>query len=98
MILIDHSLEASRSWANEMPNPLREVAAGDELFTSFLQPWADDVGGNTTKLISAHKNIYLAHGNVPGRLLQQEYFVRFVSTSPKGTTPEQFEAILGVVR
>ncbi|KAF8522366.1 hypothetical protein JB92DRAFT_3081973 [Gautieria morchelliformis] len=86
----------SQSYANAMPNPLRAIADGDELYFRFL--WADDVGGNITKLINAHKNIYLAHANVPGCLLQQEYFVRFVATTPHGTMAEQFEAVLAMVQ
>jgi hypothetical protein len=81
-----------------MPNPLRELAGGEELYTSFILPWADDVGGNTMKLINAHKNIYLAHANIPGQLLQQEYFVHFVSTSPHATMLEKFEAVLDLVQ
>ncbi|KAF8519952.1 hypothetical protein JB92DRAFT_3112037 [Gautieria morchelliformis] len=77
-----------------MPNPLRAVANGYELYMSFVFLWADDVGGNVSKMVNAHKNIYLAHVNVPGRLLQQEYFVRFVATSPHASTLEQFEAVL----
>ena len=88
----------SASYAREMPNCLREKSKGFELYTSFLSLWADDVGGNVTKLINAHKNIYLAHANIPGRLLQQEFFVRFVATTPHGSTPEQFEAVLAMVR
>ncbi|KAF8519465.1 hypothetical protein JB92DRAFT_3292739 [Gautieria morchelliformis] len=75
-----------------MPNPLHQAANGDELYTSFMYAWADDVTGNSTKLINAHKNVYLAHANIPGRLLQQEYFVHFISTSPEATTTEQFKA------
>ncbi|KAF8494495.1 hypothetical protein JB92DRAFT_3126914 [Gautieria morchelliformis] len=81
-----------------MPNPLRAVANGYELYTSFVFLWADDVGGNVSKMVNAHKNIYLAHVNVPGRLLQQEYFVCFVATSPHASTPEQFEAVLEMFR
>ncbi|KAF8491433.1 hypothetical protein JB92DRAFT_2753012 [Gautieria morchelliformis] len=81
-----------------MPNPLRVVANGYELYTSFVFLWADDVGGNVSKMVNAHKNIYLAHDNVPGRLLQQEYFVCFVATSPHASNPEQFEAVLEMVR
>ncbi|KAF8524727.1 hypothetical protein JB92DRAFT_2703097 [Gautieria morchelliformis] len=85
------------SYLERIPNPLRAIANGDELYTSFVFLWADDVGGNTSKLISAHKNIYLMHTNLPGQLLQQEYFIRFVTTSPEATTPEQFEAVKEVI-
>ncbi|KAJ6625339.1 hypothetical protein B0H10DRAFT_1942597 [Mycena sp. CBHHK59/15] len=40
-----------------------------------------------------HINMYMANSNLPGQHLQQEYFVRFVSTSPHATSPEQFSAI-----
>ncbi|KAF8505214.1 hypothetical protein JB92DRAFT_3084144 [Gautieria morchelliformis] len=81
----------SQGYLERMPNPLR---LGHLCFV-FL--WADDVRGNTSKLISAHKNIYHMHTNLPGQLLQQEYFIRFVSTSPEATTPEQFEAVKEVI-
>lgn len=68
------------------------------MFSAFLFLWADDVSGNKTKMINAHKNLYASHGNLPGRLLQQEYFVRFVSTSPYAGTPEQFEAVKGMLQ
>ncbi|KAF8513305.1 hypothetical protein JB92DRAFT_2830448 [Gautieria morchelliformis] len=87
----------SQTFLERMPNPLHAITKGEELYTSFVFLWADDVRGNTSKLISAHKNIYLAHTNLPGQLLQQEYFVRFISTSPEATTPEQFEAVKEVI-
>ncbi|KAF8578930.1 hypothetical protein K439DRAFT_1648624 [Ramaria rubella] len=69
----------------------------DELYTSFVLVWADDVGGNVTKLINAHRNIYLAQANVPGRLLQQEYFACFVGTSQVASTAGEFEAVKQMV-
>ncbi|KAJ7691617.1 hypothetical protein B0H17DRAFT_1159782 [Mycena rosella] len=77
----------------EMPNPLREVTVGDDLYVVMVPMWADNVSGNKTKQYNKHMNMYMANLNLPGQLLQQEYFVRFVSTSPDAGSPEQFSAI-----
>ncbi|KAJ7847525.1 hypothetical protein B0H13DRAFT_2255356 [Mycena leptocephala] len=81
---------AVSSNAPEMPNPLRVIAGGDDLYVVMVPMWADNVSGNKSKQYNKHMNMYMANSNLPGRLLQQEYFVRFVSTSPHASSPSSF--------
>ncbi|KAJ3780374.1 hypothetical protein GGU10DRAFT_397813 [Lentinula aff. detonsa] len=80
-------------YAPQMPNPLRELAGGEDLYVVMIPLWCDDVSGNKSKQYNKHINIYSLNGSLPGQMLQQEYFVNFVSTSPNATPLEQFQSI-----
>ncbi len=85
--------EESPSWAMNMPHPVREIAKGRPTFTLGIMTWADDVSGNRTKQYNPHTNVYVANTNLPHRNLQQEYFVRFCSTSQDASALEQLEVL-----
>ncbi|KAJ3727978.1 hypothetical protein C8R42DRAFT_755961 [Lentinula raphanica] len=82
----------------EMPNSLRKIAEGDDLYVVMVPLWCDDVSGNKSKQYNKHINIYSVNGSLPGQILQQEYFVNFVSTSPNATPLEQFASLRDEIR
>jgi hypothetical protein len=76
-----------------MPNEMRKLVADDEdLFVVMASPWADDVSGNKSKQYNKHMNMYTGNGCLPGRLLQQEFHVHYISSSPNASSAEQFSA------
>ncbi|KAJ6490861.1 hypothetical protein C8R45DRAFT_1096404 [Mycena sanguinolenta] len=83
-------------WVNpdavsKMPNPMRQLVDDDEdLHVVMVSPWADDVSGNKSKQYNKHMNMYTDNGCLPGRLLQQEFNIHYISTSPHASSAEQF--------
>ncbi|KAG8927112.1 hypothetical protein FRC02_008455 [Tulasnella sp. 418] len=74
--------EESRSFAEKMPNPVRQVAKGRVVYSVPLIIFMDDVSGNVSKQWNKHYNIYMSNGSLPREALDKEFCTRFVTTSP----------------
>ncbi|KAJ7333486.1 hypothetical protein DFH08DRAFT_925944 [Mycena albidolilacea] len=84
------------AWVDEtgvpaMPNSMCNLVGDDEdLFVLMVSPWADDISGNRSKQYNKHMNMCTGNGCLPGCLLQQEFHIHYVSTSPHASSAEQF--------
>jgi hypothetical protein len=81
-----------------MPHPMQSLAEDNDIVVVFMPLWADNVLGNCSKQYNKHMNILGANSNLPGKLLNQEFFQHFISTSQHASTAEQFSAILDMIK
>ncbi|SJK97321.1 uncharacterized protein ARMOST_00573 [Armillaria ostoyae] len=66
--------EDSCTFAGKILNWIHQIDQGDDLFTIWMPLWADDVSGAHTKQYQKYINVYSQNANLPGTLLQQEFF------------------------
>lgn len=81
-----------------MPHPMRALVNDEDVVVVFIPVWVDNVSGNSTKAYNKHINMYMQNSNLPGRLLNQEFFVHFVATSQHATSSEQMSALTKLIK
>lgn len=74
--------ESSTPFLRCMPNPLRAKSGGRLVLTVPLIIFMDDVSGNVSKQWNKHHVIYMSNAAMPREMLEKEFCVHFVSSSP----------------
>ncbi|KAF8438190.1 hypothetical protein L210DRAFT_3679452 [Boletus edulis BED1] len=84
---------SSIAFSDLMPNPLREKSGGRMVYTVPLIVFMDDVSGNISKQWNKHHVIYVSNGLLPRQMLEQEFSIRFISSSPHATPMELMQGM-----
>lgn len=94
LILLDAlSQDLSSLHAHRMPNPLQEKSGGHMVLSVPLIVFMDDVSGNISKQWNKHHIVYMSNAAMPREMLEKEFCVRFVSSSPHVTPLELMRAV-----
>jgi hypothetical protein len=81
-----------------MPNPIREYAKGRMCYSVPLIIFMDDVSGNISKQWNKHIVAYLSNANLSREMIEKEFCVRFVTSSPHASPMELSSAIRDSIR
>ncbi|KAG1819450.1 hypothetical protein EV424DRAFT_1472622 [Suillus variegatus] len=83
----------SAKYGSLEPNPLREKAQGEMVYTVPLIIFMDNVSSNISKQWNKHHTIYMSNANLPCEMLEKEFFVQFVTLSPHAAPMELMQAM-----
>lgn len=90
--------ESSTQYASQMPHPMRAKAKGRMVYAVPLIIFMDDVSGNISKQWNKHHVIYMSNGNLPREMVDKEFCVRFVTSSPHASPMELMSAMKESIR
>ncbi|THG97865.1 hypothetical protein EW026_g4222 [Hermanssonia centrifuga] len=94
-----HGFAACSSvWKEKMPHAFRSKANGRMVYAVPIMIFMDDVSGNISKQWNKHHVIYMSNANMPREMIEKEFCVRFVSSSPNATPLELMDAMRESIR
>ncbi|KAG1907705.1 uncharacterized protein F5891DRAFT_1124569 [Suillus fuscotomentosus] len=91
--LLSIILVSSEKYLKLTPHPLREKSKGRMVYSVPLIIFMDDVSGNVSKQWNKHHAIYMSNANLPREMLEKEFCVRFVTSSPHAAPMELMHAM-----
>ncbi|EGO24813.1 hypothetical protein SERLADRAFT_438415 [Serpula lacrymans var. lacrymans S7.9] len=85
--------DCSSIWTSRMPNQFCTEAPGKMVYSIPLIVFMDDVSGNISKAWNKHYVIYMSNASMPREMLQKEFNVYFVTSSPH-TSPMELMKVM----
>ncbi|KAG9088201.1 hypothetical protein FRC07_012637, partial [Ceratobasidium sp. 392] len=85
---------ASSNYQEYMPHPLRQQAAGREVYSEPLIVFQDDVSANRTKQWNKHHVVYASNAALPREELNKASNVKFVCSSPHAQPLEMMRCMM----
>lgn len=76
-----------------MPHPLRAKADGRMVYTVPVIIFMDDASANISKQWNKHIVVYLSNAGLPREMLDKEFCVKFVASSPNAPPMELMRAV-----
>ena len=76
-----------------MPHPLRAKADGRMVYTVPIIIFMDDASANISKQWNKHIVVYLSNARLPREMLEKEFCVKFVTSSPNASPMELMCAV-----
>ncbi|KAG1851927.1 hypothetical protein F4604DRAFT_1883535 [Suillus subluteus] len=85
--------QSSNKYAKLVPNPLCAKSQGCMVYSVPLIIFMDDISGNISKQWNKHHAIYMSNANLPRKMLEKEFCIRFVTSSPHAAPMEMISAM-----
>ena len=76
-----------------MPHPLRAKADGWMVYTVSVIIFMDNASANISKQWNKHIVVYLSNAGLPQEMLDKEFCVKFVASSPNAPPMELMRAV-----
>ncbi|KAH9175921.1 hypothetical protein EDB89DRAFT_2240784 [Lactarius sanguifluus] len=85
--------DSSSEYGFHMPHPLRAKADGRMVYTVPVVLFMDDASANISKQWNKHIVVYLSNAGLPREMLDKEFCVKFVTSSPNASPMELMRAV-----
>jgi hypothetical protein len=90
--------DCSAKFRHGMPHPLRAKAGNRMVYHVPVIIFMDDVSANISKQWNKHHVVYMSNANLPREMLDKEFCIRFVTSSPHASPSELMQAVKQSIR